>query len=349
MENAQEKPKKSGGRHGLLLLVFIALNIAASLIMPPILPHIQIAPEILVGPFEVPIIGSFALTNTMIAMLIGDVILILIAWNFRRATRKGDVVLSGFNNAFEAVLEAIYNLVESTAGKWTGFIFPWVATIILVVLVANWMELIPGVDSIGMLHEAHGDAAGHPVQELFRIGDFSVTTLVKHAAEEGSHSNGHQYGLIPFVRVNSTDLNFTLALALVSVFMTQVIGVKSLGVSYFNKFFAVGGIFKLLKKRPLGASDVMMPLLDIFLGFLELIAEFARIISFTFRLFGNIFAGSVLLFVIGSLVPVLIQTVFVGLEFFVGFIQALVFGMLTMVFMFMAAQGHGEHEEEGAH
>ncbi|MBN1267849.1 MAG: F0F1 ATP synthase subunit A [Anaerolineales bacterium] len=346
MENTQEKTKKSGGYHRWLLLAVIAVNIWVSSKIPPILPHIQIAPEVLAGPVQLPVIGSLALTNTMVAMLIADVILILIAWNIRRATRKGEVVLSGLNSAVEAILEAIYNLVESTAGKWTSFIFPWVATIILTVLVANWMELIPGVDSIGMLHEVHGEGVGYPVQELFHIGNLSITTIVKESAE--AHADGHLYGIIPFVRVNSTDLNFPLALALVSVFITQIIGVKSLGLSYFNKFFAFEGFFKIWRKRPLGPFDVIMPLVDIFLGVLELIAEVARIISFTFRLFGNIFAGSVLLFVIGSLVPVLVQTVFVGLEFFVGFIQALVFGMLTMVFMSMAAQGHGEHEE-GAH
>lgn len=347
METTRENAKPSGGYHRWILLAVIAVNIWASSKMPPILPHIQIAPELLAGPIELPIIGSFGLTNTIVAMLIADLVLILIAWNFRRATRHGELVLSGFSNAVEAVLEAIYNLVESTAGKWTRFIFPWVTSIILVILVVNWMELIPGVDSIGLLHETHGDVHGYPIQELFSIGEFSVTTIVKDAAE--THSDSHSYGIIPFVRVDSTDLNFPLALALVSVFMTQVIGVKSLGLSYFKKFFAFEGFFKIFTKRPLGAFDLMMPFVDIFLGVLELIAEVARVISFTFRLFGNIFAGSVLLFVIGSLVPVLVQTPFVILEFFVGAIQALVFGLLTMAFMSIAAQGHGEHEEEGAH
>ena len=118
MDNTQEKPKKSGGHFGRWLLLILALNVTASILMPPILPHIQIAPEILAGPIELPVVGSFGLTNTIVAMLIGDVILILIAWNFHRAMRKGNAVLSGFNGAFEAVLEAIYNLVESTAGKW---------------------------------------------------------------------------------------------------------------------------------------------------------------------------------------------------------------------------------------
>ena len=85
--------------------------------------------------------------------------------------------------------------------------------------------------------------------------------------------------------------------------------------------------------------------IDFAVGILELVSEFSKIISFSFRLFGNIFAGSVLLFVIGSLVPVLAQSGFLMLEFFVGMIQAIVFGMLTMVFMAQATAGHG-HEDE---
>jgi F-type H+-transporting ATPase subunit a len=85
--------------------------------------------------------------------------------------------------------------------------------------------------------------------------------------------------------------------------------------------------------------------IDFAVGLLETISEFSKILSFSFRLFGNIFAGSVLLFVIGYLVPVFAQSIFLMLEFFVGLIQAVVFGMLTMVFMAQATQGHGDHEE----
>ena len=115
-------------------------------------------------------------------------------------------------------------------------------------------------------------------------------------------------------------------------------GVWALGASYFTKFINVGGIFS----RP------AFGLLDFFVGILELVSEISKLLSFSFRLFGNIFAGSVLLFVIGSLIPVFVQSMFLGLEFFVGLIQAVVFGMLTMVFMAQATQGHGEHHDEEA-
>jgi F-type H+-transporting ATPase subunit a len=219
-----------------------------------------------------------------------------------------------------------------------------VATIVLLVLVVNWMELIPGVDSIGFIHEAEGPQEGHPVQTLGYLGSLPVITIVKSALEEAGGAVGAVEGvarvdrgsvLVPFVRVASTDLNFTLALALISVVMTQVYGVRALGARYFGKFFNTGTLF----------SKPMFGAIDFGVGLLELVSEFSKILSFTFRLFGNIFAGSVLLFVIGSLVPVFMPSMFLMLEFFVGMIQAIVFGMLTLIFMSQATAGHGQ----GAH
>jgi len=333
VENTQEtKTRRRFGFFRWIMVLIIVFNVLAAQAISPILPHIQVPAEPVTELFD-----GFDLTNTMIATIIGDLILILLAFSVYRATRRGDSVLKGIPGVMEVMIEGIYNLVESTAGKASRKIFPWVATIILVVLVANWLELIPGVDSIGILHEVHEGQEGYPVQEVLP----GLKTLVKEEAGEESH--GHLYGLIPFVRVASTDLNFTIALALVSVLMTQVIGFQALGFGYFTKFFNFGGVAKMWVRERVGAFDVIMPLLDVFVGILELVAEFAKILSFSFRLFGNIFAGSVLLFVLGSLMPVFVQSGVVLLELFVGGIQALVFGMLTLVFMTMAIQGHDDH------
>ena len=118
--------------------------------------------------------------------------------------------------------------------------------------------------------------------------------------------------------------------------MTQVIGIRAQGTKYFEKFWNTKTFFK----KPI------FGLIDWVVGILETISEFSKILSFSFRLFGNIFAGSVMLFVLGSLIPIIIQSAFLGLELFVGLIQAIVFGMLTMVFMSMATQGHGEHDSD---
>jgi F-type H+-transporting ATPase subunit a len=318
-----EKPRRKW-RYGVnrwIILVLVILNIyTVFYIYRPVLPHIQLPAE---NVSSSPLFGNFYLTNTMVATIIADVILILIAIAVTRAVRSGELIPKGIPGAIEAILEVINNLTESTAGKWAKRIFPYFATITLLVLVVNWMELIPGVDSIGKIE--HAEHEGFAIDEVVP----GVYTLVNQEIEHG-------YTLVPFVRVASTDLNFTVALALISVLMTQVMGVRALGGTYFTKFINVGGVIK----RP------VFGVIDFFVGLLELLSEFSKILSFSFRLFGNIFAGSVLLFVIGTLIPVFVQSLFLGLEFFVGLIQAVVFGMLTMVFMAQATQGHGEHHEE---
>ena len=315
-----------------IILVLVILNfVAVRFLYAPVLPHIQLPAE---NVSTSPLFGNFYLTNTLIATVIADVILILIAFAVSRAVRSGELIPKGIPGAIEAILEVINNLTESTAGKWSKRIFPYFATITLLVLVVNWMELIPGVDSIGRIE--HAEHEGNPIEEVIP----GVYTLVRPSAEAESEAEAEAhdagYTLVPFVRVASTDLNFTVALALISVLMTQVMGVRALGGTYFTKFLNVGGIFK----RPI------FGLIDFFVGLLELLSEFSKLLSFSVRLFGNIFAGTVLLFVIGTLIPVFVQSLFLGLEFFVGLIQAVVFGMLTMVFMAQATQGHGEHHEE---
>ena len=317
-----EKPRKwRWGVNRWFVLLFIILSFIGARFFKPVLPNIQLPAERLSSTplFTLPVIGPFYWTNTLTAMVIVDVLLILLALAVRRATRSGNLVPTGITGALEALLEALYNLTESNAGRWTKIIFPFFATITLLVLFSNYIELIPGVDSIGIIERA--EANGHAIQNL------GWTTTI--TPEKGD------YQVVPFVRVLSTDLNFTMALALISVISTQVLGVRALGMRYFTKFWNTSGLFS----RP------MFGAIDFGVGFLELISELSRILSFAFRLFGNIFAGSVLLFVIGTLVPVFAQSIFLLLEVFVGLIQALVFGMLTMVFMSQAVQGHGDHEE----
>lgn len=321
-----------GVNRWLIVLLLVASVVAAGAISP-IMPHVQLPAEHLTHDplFTLPVVGEFYLTNTIVATLIVDVLLVLMALAVRRGVRRGSQVLTGIAGLVETVVEALYNLVESTAGKWARTIFPWFATIVFLVLLANWLELIPGVDSIGIIEHAEH---GYAVREVIP----GVETIVEDESDHG------EFALVPFVRVASTDLNFTVAIALISVVMTQVIGVRALGLGYFGKFLAFKGFFRMWTREDLGAFDAIFPFLDIFVGILESIAEFAKILSFSFRLFGNIFAGSVLLFVIGSLLP-LIQSGFLILELFVGLIQALVFGMLTMVFMTMAVQSHDDHNE----
>jgi F-type H+-transporting ATPase subunit a len=351
VETAQPT-KRRFGFHRWLIVALIVVSVFAVRAYAPIRPHVQVAPEAVLGPFKVPLLGEMYLTNTMISLLLVDLILLVLALAVRRAVKKGAPVLTGIAGLIETVIEALYNRAESTAGKSTRRIFPWMATIILVVLVANWSKLLPGVESIGWLHEAHGDVEGYPARELFRVGEVSVSAIELSGSEPASHSEGALYTVAPWVRGLPTDLNFTLALALISVVMTQVIGLTTAGPGYLGKFFNFGRFARMWTRKDLGPFEAIFPFLDIFVGILELVAEFAKIISFSFRLFGNLFAGAVLMVIVGTLVPVFLPSGVLLFELFVGLIQALVFGMLTLVFMSMATQLHGggqEQEHGGAH
>jgi F-type H+-transporting ATPase subunit a len=253
----------------------------------------------------------------------------LLAIGISSAVKKGELILTGIVGAVEALLEMLHGMTEGTAGKWTKAIFPWFATITLLVMIANWTELIPGVETVGLLEKS----AAHGEYTIAPLGGGWSTISAPAKGTEG------EYLLIPFVRVVSTDLNFTVAIALVVVVMIQVFGVRSQGLGYFGKFFNTSGVFS----RPI------FGVIDFGVGLLEIVSEFSKVLSFSFRLFGNIFAGSVLLFVIGSLVPVFAQSMFYLLEFFVGAIQAFVFGLLAMTFMAQATQGHGGEHHEEAH
>ncbi len=133
--------------------------------------------------------------------------------------------------------------------------------------------------------------------------------------------------LVSFIRSPSADLNMTAAIAIFAVIAAQVMGIAAIGMrKYAGKFFV---------------SPFKKPyFIGTFVGLLEIISEFAKMISFSFRLFGNIFAGEVLLLVMLALVPLFVPLPFLFLEVFVGFIQALVFAMLTLVFFKMAAEAH---------
>ncbi len=325
----ESKPKWRWGVNRWFVLLFIVLNVLAVSAYPPLRPHIQLPAEALTAAplFTIPFLNApIYLTNTLVGTLIGDVILLLIGFIVWRAVGSGQMVPRGFSGAVEAFIEILYNLTESTAGKWAKRIFPYFATITMLVLVLNWMELIPGVDSIGQLHLDHVANAQECITYALPLGAVGV----------GGSSNDCAEAIIPYVRTTTTDLNFTLALALMAVVMVQVMGIRAQGLGYFSKFLNLKNFF----------TVPIFGIIDFGVGILELVSEFSKVLSFAFRLFGNIFAGSVLLFVIGTLVPVFVQTGVLMLEFFVGAIQAVVFGLLTMTFMSQATQGHHAEAEE---
>jgi len=323
-----EAEKTSRWRWGVnrwIVLVLIILNAYFVSKFPPIAPHVQLPAEAL-GSATLPLIGE-PLTNTLVATFLADIFLFVLAFFVWRAIRGGNQILSGVTGVVEAITDGLYSLNESTAGKWAKTTFLWMASIVFLVLIVNWTELLPGVDSIGIFDPHHVEHAEGCTFDNINIGSLEVVAVGGEAECSAA--------VIPFVRVASTDLNFTIALAIVSVVVTQVIGVRALGVSYFTKFFNTKTLF----------TVPMFGVINLLVSLLELILEFAKILSFGFRLFGNIFAGTILLFVVGTLVPVFLQSGVLLFEWFVGIIQAIVFGLLTLIFMSLATVSHSEEEE----
>ncbi len=338
-----------------IILGLIALGIYAAYIGPSYLAPIS---PVVVLPAE-PIAEGSPITNTMLATLIADVVLLLFAFGAWRFHRSGKQVPSGFYNFFEVLVEFLWNGVEGATGKWARRVFPVAATIFMLVFFANMTKLVPGYESIGWLKEAHKPPA-YAVIPLFTVGETTVYTLDKgqpvvpevhaedetaasesHATEGETHAEGapcHACEVVPYLRGAATDLNFPLALAVIAVLMTQVYGVWALGVGYFGKFFQLGAL----------VSGGIFGIINFGVGILELLLEFAKILSFSFRLFGNIFAGTLLLSIVGALLPVVIPPGLYLFEIFFGTIQAYVFYLLATMFISMALVSHhgDEHGEE---
>lgn len=294
--------------------------------------HISLAAE------PIAYIGTFPVTNSIFTSLIVSGGLILFAAYVRSQLKDTDKP-TGVQNVAEWIVESLYNLIYSITNdsKKAVRFFPVIATFFLFILFNNWLGLVPGVGPI-TVPEAHltetaeepqhssasiqAYAAGEPID--VEVTHEAITPEEIHIEEEVHEEDGH-VAQVPLFRPGTADLNTTIALALISLFLTQFYGVQALNLSYFKKFFNF-------------ESPIMF-----FVGILELVSEFSKILSFAFRLFGNIFAGEVLLVVIASLASVVVPMPFYGLEIFVGFVQALVFSMLTVVFFNMATQGHESH------
>lgn len=269
-------------------------------------------------------IGKFPITNTIINTILVDGFLLLLAY-FARS--KLALIPGKFQNTVEIVIGGLHDFAQTVAGEKTKNIFPFFMTFLLFILVANWSGLIPGIGTFGIVEEVRHDGE-------------SETTI------------------IPLIRPLTSDLNATFALAVVSLFATHILAIRELGIKeYLTKFFAfIPLIISILKGKPNINIDtkspidiivsVVTPLVMVFVGFLELISEFVKAISLSFRLFGNIYAGEVVLHTIQGIFAFLIPIPFLLLEVIVGAVQALVFAMLTMAFMVLLSSSH--HEDQKA-
>ncbi len=320
------------------------------------LPPISIKAETLFNLF------GLAFTNSMLYTLI---VIAFLAIFFRLATLRMNLVPAGIQNFAEAIVELLLGITEGTAGKRVGRrIFPLIATLFIFIITANYAGLLPGVGTIGYCTEEHHVApAGKQAQVIQKdTAQIAVTGSAGLAApllqgeppvggEKGTEQNAEAKGglprdickpkdgkaqeFVPFLRAPNADLNTTLAMALLAVGIVQIAGVAAHGF---------GGYLK----------ELTTP---IFLAPLHIVGEFTRIISLSFRLFGNIFGGEVLVTVMYALLGTLFlgfgTFIFLGVELFFGLIQALIFSILTLVYIATAVAGHAGdskgHDHKEAH
>lgn len=222
------------------------------------------------------------------------------------ARRKLRDVPRGLQNIAEAILEFLLRAIESVTGDAVRArrFLPIVGSLFLFILLSNWIGILPGVGTIGIWEEVHGEVE-----------------------------------LVPIFRSAMSDVNTTLALAVFSILATHLFGIIAVGVwKHANRFIQIEPIITGFRK---GGIEIIVGFINFGVGIIEAIGEVAKVISLSLRLFGNIFAGEVLLTVMASLLAFFLPLPFLGLELIVGIIQAMVFSMLTLVFLtVMTEQPH---------
>jgi len=274
-------------------------------------PHVKLPAEAIAH------VGGFSITNTLIASWLT---LLVLGGLFYFCTRKMQVIPGRLQALAEVMVEGLLNFVESIAGKaHARLLFPGIATIFLYVITNAYMGLLPVFGTIGFIE----------------------------------HGNGHEAAFVPFLRAANTDINLPLSIALVSFVLVETWGMRVVGFFHYTSEFinlrqlgqGVKQLFQgKLREAPM---NLVFGFISFFVGFLEIFSHLTRMLSFTFRLFGNMTAGEILVLVSCFLIPMIFTIPFYGLELLIGLIQALIFSGLTLVFGTVAiSSAHEESEHQ---
>jgi F-type H+-transporting ATPase subunit a len=253
-------------------------------------------------------IGSFSITNAMVNGWIAVVFFVAAA---AALSRRASSVPTGVQNVAEALAEFMLAEIQKVTGdaRRARLFFPIVATIFLFILFSNWLGLLPGTGSIGIWGLHNGEVE-----------------------------------LIPLLRPAASDLNLTLAIALFAVLASHAFGVRALGITnHVSKFVNVRGVLRAFRHGPMA---VVAAVIEFGVGLLEIVSEVAKVLSLSLRLFGNVFAGEVLLTVMLGIFAYFLPLPFMFLELLVGVIQATVFSMLTLAYLTVATEAHGEDDHD---
>jgi len=255
--------------------------------------------------------GNFTITNSLLNSWLVLIIILISALIIGKKIKK---IPSGIQNYLEIIFEGALNLADSVTGsrqKSLKFI-PVVLPLFFFILLNNWLGLLPGVGSIGFIE-------GQGAEKIF----------------------------VPLLRGATADLNTTLALAILAVIITHIFGVIMAGAwSHLNRFIGLQLILEIPKKvfKEKEYTAILVNPIKFFVGLIELVGELAKVASLSFRLFGNIFAGEVLLGAMAAIFAYILPIPFMFLEIVVGLIQALIFAMLTLVFLTVMTTSHEESE-----
>lgn len=259
-------------------------------------------------------VGSFNVTNSLIATWLIVILLIALGIAVRASIKK---IPGKFQTFFEMVIEFISDLCDQITGNHalSKKISPIAVTVFLFILFNNWLGLLPGVGSIGklVLHDGH-------------------------------------YIIAPYLRGGTADVNTTLALSLFAVIAANIFGIIIIGFrNVANKYINIKIMVNMVKNIRKEPTQLIVAPITFFVGLLEIIGEIAKVASLSFRLFGNVFAGEVLLASMSAMVAFLVPTPFLLLEVMVGVIQAFIFTTLTVVYFTLAAQHHDDHSDNHEH
>jgi F-type H+-transporting ATPase subunit a len=243
-------------------------------------------------------IGSFGITNSLMTSGLALLIVVILSVAIGRKIKK---VPTGLQNVMEMIIEGflgIFDGVTNSRAKSLQFA-PLVLTFFFFVLINNWLGIIPGVGSIGQ--------------------------VVAH--------NGEQI-FVPYLRGGTADLNTTLALATIGVVLSHIIGVLAIGWwKYLNKFINIKAFLEIPGKVRKDPMVLLVNPIKAFVGLIEIVGEMAKVASLSFRLFGNVFAGEVLLASMSAILAYGVPIPFLFLEVLVGLIQALIFAMLILTYL----------------
>ncbi|MFH1661987.1 MAG: F0F1 ATP synthase subunit A [Candidatus Falkowbacteria bacterium] len=246
-------------------------------------------------------IGNFHITNSLFNSWIVVLIILILSLFLRK---KINIIPKGIQNGFEMIMEAFLGIFDSVTGSRERSLkfFPLVFSFFIFILLSNWMGLLPGIGSIGQVVSEHG----HKV-------------------------------FVPYFRGGTADLNTTLALAIIGIVASHIIGVMTIGAwNYLNKFINIKAFLEIPKKVRKDPAVLIVNPIKAFVGLIEIVGEMAKVASLSFRLFGNVFAGEVLLASMAAILAFGLPIPFMFLEVIVGLIQALIFAMLILAYLTMS-------------